>query len=128
MFLFLLVHLFRFLPKMAFDVRFTFNRFPIRNMHRAVDIIGREAGQFWWNMLFPEKKASTRKLTSKVIPSFYNKKIEENAEQRLAVKFCLDFTSYSFNHVLSRNYKQSIFMLILRLKKLSTVEFLDYPT
>ena len=75
---------------MRFDVRFTFNRFPIRNCHRAVDIIGREAaaGNFWWKMLFPEKEvaSSSPVKTSKInIPSFYNKKIEGNEQQRLAV-------------------------------------------
>ena len=28
---------------MRFNIRFTFNRFPIRNMHRAAEFISREA-------------------------------------------------------------------------------------
>ena len=88
--------IFRFLSKMRFDVRFTFNRFPIRNMHRAVDIIGREAGNFWWKMLFPDKEGlrSSPANNPKInIPSFYNKKIEGNAQQRLAVKELNNFQS-----------------------------------
>lgn len=74
---------------MRFDVRFTFNRFPIRNMHRAVDIIGREsaAGNFWWGMLFPAKETIGSVQKSKInIASFFNKKIEDNQQQRLAVR------------------------------------------
>ncbi len=78
----------RFIPKMRFDVRFTFNRFPIRNMHRAVDIIGRESGNFWWDILFPGTEVSQRPKNPHIqIPSFYNRKIESNSQQKLAVKY-----------------------------------------
>ena len=57
-------------------------------MHRAVDIIGREAGSFWWNLLFPGKDAAKKEVfkPKTQIPSFFNKKIQENKEQRLAVR------------------------------------------
>ena len=77
---------------MRFDVRFTFNRFPIRNMHRAVDIIGRESGSFWWDLLFPGKELSQRPKNGHVsIPSFFNKKIEDNEQQKLAVSNVFSF-------------------------------------
>ena len=33
----------RFVANMRFNIRFTFNRFPIRNMHRAAEFISRES-------------------------------------------------------------------------------------
>ena len=85
----------RFVKNMLFDVRFTFSRFPLRNMHRALELVDSlSSKQNWNNWLFPEMPAALKsKFCSKSTSSNLNLKVsrlmEENAEQKLAVKFLL---------------------------------------
>ena len=68
-----------------FDVRFKLNRYPLRCMHRALDIIYLGS---WSKLLFPSPQdigTSTLKAPFK-ISSFYNPLIRENEEQKTAVK------------------------------------------
>ena len=70
---------------MKLDVRFTISRFPVRNMHRAVEIAS-EPTLPLLPLLFPKEDQLVP--SSAALPSIRckNRKIEENAEQLLAVQ------------------------------------------
>ena len=77
----------RFVKGMKFDVRFTFSRFPLRNMNRALDVVAKKPAN-WKNFLFPDPPSSagapkpTANLNLRV-----NRLMEENPEQKLAVSY-----------------------------------------
>ena len=92
---------FRFVKNMKFDVRFTFSRFPLRNMHRALEIVGQ--GQTnWKNWLFPDPISSNSKYSGKSSSSNLNLKVgqlmEGNLEQKLAVSIFSDSSRKVFIH------------------------------
>ena len=68
---------------MKFDVRFTFSRFPLRNMQRALEIIGKTQ-KYWKNFLFPDPpKALTGQVQN--VNVRVSRLMEQNPEQKLAV-------------------------------------------
>ena len=81
----------RFVKNMLFDVRFTFSRFPLRNMHRALEYVESSKNQLnWKNWLFPEMTdALQSRFSGKSTVSNLNLQVsrllEENHEQKLAV-------------------------------------------
>jgi hypothetical protein len=84
---------------MKFDVRFTFSRFPLRNMHRALEIVG-QGRTNWKNWLFPEPISSDSKWSGKSSSSNLNLQVgrlmEGNPEQKLAVCICLNLFLFNF--------------------------------
>ena len=77
---------------MKFDVRFTFSRFPLRNMHRALEIMGK--GQTnWKNWLFPDPSNfsafSSSQSSQPALHLNVSRLMEENQEQKLAVRCAL---------------------------------------
>lgn len=75
----------RYMKGMKFDVRFTIGRFPMRNMHRAVDLALNKANPLL-PYIFPQDSQLIPK--SAALPNIRckNKKIEENKEQLTAVQ------------------------------------------
>ncbi len=81
----------KFANGMKFDVRFTFNRFPLRNMHRAVADLGKSDSLL--DVIFPKKEeghANAKKRSSGEPAKppqhgFYNRKVGSNPEQARAV-------------------------------------------
>ncbi|KAM5180413.1 helicase MOV-10 [Mantella aurantiaca] len=72
----------RFVSGMLFDVTFTFNRLPLKIQHRAVDLAKQKMLK---DALFPTY--SNRKCTVTVDRlSLYDRKLESNPEQYMAVK------------------------------------------
>ena len=68
---------------MKFNVRFTISRFPLRNMYRAIENIGQ-------GFLFPRPSGEMEENTDEItIKSFFNRDIEKNHEQKLAVSYDL---------------------------------------
>ncbi|XP_066519855.1 putative helicase mov-10-B.1 isoform X2 [Hoplias malabaricus] len=70
-----------FIPNMKFDVEFSFNRFPLKLQHRAVDLaVQHRLG----NVLFP----SDRRLKYTALPQLrmFNRDLETNPEQNAAVQ------------------------------------------
>ena len=63
---------------MKFNVRFTISRFPLRNMYRAIENI--EKG-----FLFPNPQEEIEDADIPTIKTFFNRDIEQNLEQKLAV-------------------------------------------
>ena len=65
---------------MKFNVRFTINRFPLRNMYRAIETVGKD-------FLFPTSREEDGEENSDVVvqKSFFNRDIEQNLEQKRAV-------------------------------------------
>ena len=77
---------------MKFNVRFTISRFPLRNMYRAIENVGQ-------GFLFPQPKEDMEENTDEItIKSFFNRDIEKNYEQKLAVSFILHTISTSIRH------------------------------
>lgn len=75
-----------FISGMLFDVRFTFNKLPLYSMHRSLDIITDDQLKY---VLFPSwaHAASCPTLFNPTDNlSLYNRKIEENPEQLIAIK------------------------------------------
>jgi hypothetical protein len=69
---------------MKFDIRFTFSRFPLRNMHRALEVMGK--GQTnWKNWLFPDVSDFSSHSGKSPLRLNVNRLMEENPEQKLAV-------------------------------------------
>ena len=65
---------------MKFNVRFTISRFPLRNMYRAIEKV--EPG-----FLFPNlEKDAENKTEEAMIKSYFNRDIENNFEQKTAVR------------------------------------------
>ena len=74
----------RFINNMRFNIRFTFNRFPLRNMHRAAEYIAHNPE--YSSYVFPT--ASTEELRSAERADrmiFFDQNIAQNSEQKLAV-------------------------------------------
>ena len=63
---------------MKFNVRFTINRFPMRNMYRAIETVEK-------SFLFPNVHLETENVIVETPKSFFNRDIEKNAEQKMAV-------------------------------------------
>jgi hypothetical protein len=86
----------RFVANMRFDVRFTFSRFPLRNMHRALEMMDRRHAE-WKSWLFPEpdvlRKSGDGKGSLKLTVSSV---MEGNPEQKLAVT---KFGSFLFSKI-----------------------------
>ena len=67
---------------MKFNIQFTFTRFPLRNMHRAVDMMAES------NMIkvaFPKTPTIASSIVN-VPNSFINRNISDNEEQKRAVR------------------------------------------
>ena len=64
---------------MKFNVRFTINRFPMRNMYRAIEMVEK-------SFLFPNVHPEAENVIVETPKSFFNRDIEKNAEQKMAVK------------------------------------------
>ena len=75
----------QYMKGMKLDVRFTISRFPVRNMHRAVEIAS-ESSMPLKPLLFPKEEQLVP--ASAALPAIRckNRKIEENAEQLRAVQ------------------------------------------
>ena len=75
----------QYMKGMKLDVRFTISRFPVRNMHRAVEIAS-ESSMPLQPLLFPNEEQLV--TASAALPAIRckNRKIEENAEQLRAVQ------------------------------------------
>ena len=63
---------------MKFNIRFTISRFPLRNMYRAIENI--EKG-----FLFPNPQDEPEETECQTIKTYFNRDIEQNLEQKLAV-------------------------------------------
>ncbi|XP_064457734.1 putative helicase MOV-10 [Ornithodoros turicata] len=72
-----------YIKGMKFDVRFTFNRLPLRLMHRAISMV--ESCRLW-DFVFPEIANPSAPALKFRRLNFFNKKVEKNAEQFTAVK------------------------------------------
>ena len=75
----------RFIDKMRFNIRFTFNRFPLRNMHRAVQYVAENPHMR--SVVFPSPPLDI--LQGQVAPNnmaFFDRQIQNNEEQNLAVR------------------------------------------
>lgn len=66
---------------MTFNVQFTLNRYPLRNMHRAL----KEAESRLEDFLFPLNPVVVKKPN--VTPNFINRDIGNNKEQAKAVSY-----------------------------------------
>ena len=73
----------RFINNMRFNIRFTFNRFPLRNMHRAAEYIAHNPE--YSSYVFPT--ASSEELRSSVTSAsginFFEKDIAQNIEVKI---------------------------------------------
>ena len=73
----------RFINNMRFNIRFTFNRFPLRNMHRAAEYIAHNPE--YSSYVFPT--ASSEELRSSVTSAsginFFEKDIAQNTEVKI---------------------------------------------
>ena len=65
---------------MKFNVRFTINRFPMRNMYRAIEMVEK-------SFLFPNVQPDAENVIVETPRSFFNRDIERNAEQKMAVSY-----------------------------------------
>ena len=72
---------------MKFNVRFTINRFPMRNMYRAIEMVEK-------SFLFPNVQPDAENVVVETPKSFFNRDIEKNAEQKMAVN---DFPLNTFS-------------------------------
>ncbi|KAJ8302250.1 hypothetical protein KUTeg_021237 [Tegillarca granosa] len=75
----------QFVPNMKFNVRFVFNRLPLRLQHRACELAFEESLE---KVLFPKEVVSSSSDTSNPGPRptrFFNAQIEKNPEQVTAV-------------------------------------------
>ena len=76
----------KFVNNMLFNIRFTFNRFPNRNMHRAAEFIAHHPE--FNSFVFPALENSdveNHELNQVSNVRFFDSKIEANKEQKLAV-------------------------------------------
>ena len=83
---------------MKFNVRFTINRFPMRNMYRAIEMVEK-------SFLFPNDQPDAENVVVETPKSFFNRDIEKNAEQKMAVN---DFSLNIFS--IRKNYKLYIIL------------------
>ena len=78
---------------MKFNVRFTINRFPMRNMYRAIEMVEK-------SFLFPNDQPDAENVVVETPKSFFNRDIEKNAEQKMAVNdFSLNIFSNNNNGI-----------------------------
>ena len=75
-----------FVRNMKFDVRFTLSRFPLRNMHRAVSLVG--ASPHLMRTLYPSQDGLATEFSLPEVRC-YNRNIEENPQQLAAVQHIL---------------------------------------
>lgn len=68
---------------MKFDVRFTYNRLPLRLMHRAIGMVEQVE---LWNFVLPTRTHPSEPALRLPKIHLFNKKIESNPEQYAAVK------------------------------------------
>lgn len=71
---------------MKFDVRFTYNRLPLRLMHRAIGMVEHVD---LWNLVLPKHAETTEPALRPQKIHLFNKKIASNPEQYAAVKYIL---------------------------------------
>ena len=76
----------KFVSNMQFNIRFTFNRFPNRNMHRSAEFISQnpEFSSFVFPNV-PNGGVQNGVLNQESNVRFFDSKIEQNKEQKLAV-------------------------------------------
>ncbi|KAG8267709.1 hypothetical protein J6590_044975, partial [Homalodisca vitripennis] len=72
------------------DVRFTVNRFPILNMHRALSLVSKHQA---FSILFPEQSEPDPAPNTSTLSPWVNPLIEQNPEQKLAIKQIVNKTS-----------------------------------
>ncbi|XP_055994945.1 helicase MOV-10 isoform X2 [Sorex fumeus] len=72
-----------FVPGLAFNVSFTFNRQPLRVQHRALELTGRSTLE---PVLFPVAARGVPLLPSNVTLNLYDRTLESNPEQLQALK------------------------------------------
>ena len=74
----------RFIDNMRFDIQFTINRFPLRNMHRSAEYVAThpELKDF----AFPEDKTHLIPDRSKLPPLAFGPLVSTNKEQQTAVE------------------------------------------
>uniref|UniRef100_A0A131Z3T6 RNA helicase n=1 Tax=Rhipicephalus appendiculatus TaxID=34631 RepID=A0A131Z3T6_RHIAP len=72
-----------YIKGMKFDVRFTYNRLPLRLMHRALGLLENAS---LWNFVLPKCAPSSQPSLKIGRLQLFNKKIESNPEQYTAVK------------------------------------------
>lgn len=72
-----------YIKGMKFDVRFTYNRLPLRLMHRALAMLENAS---LWNFVLPKCTSSSQPSLKIGRLKLFNKKIESNPEQYTAVK------------------------------------------
>ncbi|KAI5109137.1 putative helicase mov-10-B.1 [Silurus meridionalis] len=85
----------KFIANMTFNVEFSFNRFPLKLQHRAVQLA---AEHRLGNVLFPTRNGV--KQTALPTLRIYNRDLENNPEQKAAVQ-----------HILSGQYKPAPYMI-----------------
>ncbi|KAI5628491.1 putative helicase mov-10-B.1, partial [Silurus asotus] len=85
----------KFITNMTFNVEFSFNRFPLKLQHRAVQLV---AEHRLGNVLFPTRNGV--KQTALPNLRIYNRDLENNPEQKAAVQ-----------HILSGYYKPAPYMI-----------------
>ncbi|KAG1686823.1 putative helicase mov-10-B.1 [Nymphon striatum] len=71
----------RYTKEMRFNVRFTFQRYPLVKMHEALDFYPDVK-----HILFPKASTNTSKNVNSDDVKFYNKDIKNNPEQKQAVE------------------------------------------
>ena len=70
-----------FVANMRFNVQFTYNRYPLRNMHRAIAMLDKEVIN---NVVFPVNP-TLKMNVAPPLQSFINRDISKNLEQSIAV-------------------------------------------
>jgi len=80
----------RFIRGMKFDVRFTINRYPLKNMYRAISLVKQEK---LLDCLFPEKSMNNQPLGSDLQFSPFNRLISTNPHQMTAIRNILKRSS-----------------------------------
>ena len=73
----------KYTPNMQFNIRFTFNRFPLRNMHRATEFMAQKQDYHW--CIFPEIRENIEGHFPPVNSAYFDGKIKNNLEQSRAV-------------------------------------------
>ncbi|XP_069686135.1 putative helicase mov-10-B.1 isoform X2 [Periplaneta americana] len=79
----------KFLPKMKLHVEYSFNRWPLRVQHRALEMMRNHSVS---HALFPKQHVATPRNVT--ITTWFNKKIRENPQQQQAVRNIVSGTSY----------------------------------
>lgn len=77
-----------FVDKMKVNVEFEFNRYPLRVCHRALVLTGQRSSTY---LTFPSPPTNNVQLIEDILP--YNRKLQTNKEQMLAVRSIVSGTS-----------------------------------